>query len=169
MPDDLFKKESGTVRPKMKQTQTQYQLFHFKVMELKTYTDTKVKNECNLLFHFEHHMIKPHTDRQLKGQAWDINEHPYQKLILSEDTEQMMEVINHFVATVYYRVDESEPGATGHDAKRVKWEPKFKIRRFPTILAQLTSYNYLFSPNFKWQIDFEYAENQFVIRHTEDQ
>ena len=67
-----------------------------------------------------------------------------------------MEVINGFVAEVYERVDIDELGheenvqLTKDKGQNVKWVSKYKIRRFPTKLAQQTSFNYLFSPNFRY-------------------
>ena len=74
-----------------------------------------------------------------------------------------MEVINGFVAEVFYRVNIDEYGdelvdkQTHDKGQTVKWVSKYKIRRFPTVLSKLTSYNYLFSPNFTYQLDFLYS------------
>ena len=81
----------------------------------------------------------------------------------------MMEVVNNYVATVYYRVN-FEPEGTdyqldqmsmstnaqrisnpGQDyGQEVKWRVDFRIRRFPRDLAEITSVPYLFSPNFTY-------------------
>ena len=75
----------------------------------------------------------------------------------------LMEVINGFVATVYERQNIEEAG------QKIEWESKYIIRRFPKHLASNTSVNYLFSPNFTYQLDYIYSEAKFVIRKTETQ
>ena len=85
-----------------------------------------------------------------------------------------MEVINGFVARVYQRHDIDDLGYKtenegGDKGQLVEWEVKYFIRRFPTHLAATTSVNYLFSPNFKYQLDYIYDESIFVIRETETQ
>ena len=42
-----------------------FSLFHFKVMELKSCSDTMKKNECNLLFQFDFKIIKPKQRKHL--------------------------------------------------------------------------------------------------------
>ena len=102
----------------------------------------------------------------------------------------MMEVINNFIATVYERVDvgadgralleasqEHDPFAQqyshhqpGRDrGQMVKWKLKFRIQRFPTSLACKTSVPYLFSPNFTYQLDFNYRAKAFCIKEAETQ
>ena len=39
---------------------------------------------------------------------WDINTEPVHRIYLSKDTKRLMEVINNFVAIVYYRVNVGE-------------------------------------------------------------
>ena len=85
-----------------------------------------------------------------------------------------MEVINGFVARVYTRKDIDELGyevenVGGDTGQLVEWEVKYFIRRFPKHLAATTSVNYLFSPNFKYQLDYLYDESVFVIRECETQ
>ena len=85
-----------------------------------------------------------------------------------------MEVINGFVARVYERYDIDDLGYEvdnegGDKGQLVEWKVKYYIRRFPKHLAETTSVNYLFSPNFKYQLDYLYDESVFVIRETESQ
>ena len=40
----------------------------------------------------------------------------------------------------------------------VKWAAIFKIKRWPSSLSTHTSVPYMFSPNFTYQLDFNYAE-----------
>ena len=51
----------------------------------------------------------------------------------------------------------------------VKWKLKFRIQRFPTSLACKTSVPYLFSPNFTYQLDFNYRAKAFCIKEAETQ
>ena len=105
-----------------------------------------------------------------------------------------MEVINNFIATVYERIDITEDGRTLHmstgdpfthshqpnktqqhnsdsddHGQMVKWKLKFRIQRFPTSLACKTSVPYLFSPNFTYQLDFNYRIKAFCIKEAETQ
>ena len=50
-------------------------------------------------------MIKPQIRKSVKNLDSDISANPKQRLILSKDTRLLMEVINHFIAEVYERVD----------------------------------------------------------------
>ena len=85
-----------------------------------------------------------------------------------------MEVINNFVATVYHRynlTDSNEiiEGSIGAEpeGQAIRWKPKYRIKRFPTTLGSMTSVPYLFSPNFKYLLDFSYSDEEFMIRETE--
>ena len=53
-----------------------------------------------------------------------------------------------------------------NDSKEVTWKLKKKILRFPTDLANVTFVNYLFSPNFKYYLDFNKKKKVFVIKET---
>ena len=78
-----------------------------------------------------------------------------------------MEIIGNQVATIYQRQDLSVAQSSPfHDfnkksqledrGQEVAWLVKDKIRAFPKFLAHATSVPYLFSPNFKFQIDLDY-------------
>ena len=88
-------------------------LYHFKVMELKVYEDTTEESECRLRFHFIFDMLKSKTRQKLEDFIWDVSSNPSQRLYLSHDTTRLMEVINNYVATVYYRVN-FEPEGTDY-------------------------------------------------------
>ena len=51
----------------------------------------------------------------------------------------------------------------------VKWKLKYRINRFPTSLTSKTSVPYLFSPNFTYQLDFNYRAKAFCIKEAETQ
>ena len=80
-------------------------------MELKVHEDTTVESECRLRFHFIFDMIKPKKRKKLEDFVWDISSNRCQRLYLSHDTTRLMEVVNNYVATVYYRVN-FEPEGT---------------------------------------------------------
>ena len=80
-------------------------------MELKVHEDTEIESECRLRFHFIFDMIKPKAREKLKDFTWDISSNLSQRLYLSQDTTRMMEVVNNYVATIYYRVN-FEPEGT---------------------------------------------------------
>jgi hypothetical protein len=88
----------------------------------------------------------------------------------------MMEVTNDFIGTVYYRknLDDSGKSIAGSKAnansedygQQVKWVRDYNIKRFPRDLASGSSVPYLFSPNFTYQLDFNYRGNELFIRET---
>lgn len=53
--------------------------------------------------------------------------------------------------------------------QQVKWKVEFRIKRFPKSLAKLTSFPFIFSPNFTYQFDFDYRAQNFLIRHSATQ
>ena len=73
-----------------------------------------------------------------------------------------MEVINKKVAIVYKRKDEDEKDWQDHNiwgnsktnGKLIKWEVLYRIRKIPSKLA--CSGLKLFSPNFRFMLDFSY-------------
>ena len=147
----------------VRETQIDQDIFHFKVMELQTCEDLGDQlNKCRCLFHFNFKLIKKAPKEYLKVFDFDVTQNPIQRLYLSADTKLLMEVINGFVATVYERFNIDDNGneyrLNGDEGQKVKWEPKYIIRRFPKHLADITSVNYLFSPNFTFQLDYNYAE-----------
>ena len=89
-------------------SQQESELYHFKVMELRTHEDTGGFSNCRLRFHFLFDMIKRRERQHLKNFDWDVNSNPVQRLYLSENTFYMMEVTNDFIANVYYRVNVTE-------------------------------------------------------------
>ena len=143
-------------------------IYHFKVMSLQSHEDTKDFSNCKLLFHFIFNLIKPKDNKYLSKFEWDINAEPIHRIYLSKDTKRLMEVINNFVAIVYYRVNvddklrsiyhkdhENDVQFEDEDnGQLVKWKVDFRIRRFPRSLMKNTSVPYIFSPNFNYQLDF---------------
>ena len=51
----------------------------------------------------------------------------------------------------------------------VRWIRKYRIKQFPEDLSTLTSVPYLFSPNFKFHLDFHFRKEHFTIVETETQ
>ena len=47
---------------KLVKDSVEFELFHFKVMQLRTYEDNKDVNECSVRFHFTHRLIKMADD-----------------------------------------------------------------------------------------------------------
>lgn len=174
---DTFKTLDTTLR---------FRLYHFQVLELQTYEDTGRPTSCKVLFTFVHKIIKKNKDESIAdgGAAdleCDLGVDPMQRLYLSRDTERMMEVINNRFAIVYrrYYVDterhaskDEQPGGENQDGEAesaakseapekprfVKWAALFKIKRWPSSLSTHTSVPYMFSPNFTYQLDFNYAQ-----------
>ena len=154
-------------------------------MQLKTHPDTKGFSECKLRFHFLFESIIAKEREYLKDFDWDVSKAPSHRLYLSKDTTKLMEVVNNFIATIFYRVNIDDTGksirSTDQDkaklfkkieednGQQVKWKVDFRIKRFPKSLTQATSVPYLFSPNFKYQLEFLYRSRQFIIRETRTQ
>ena len=110
--NDIFVPEDNqNAEVQVLNTQQQASLYHFKVMELKVHEDTTVESECRLRFHFIFDMIKSKKRKKLEDFVWDISSNVCQRLYLSQDTTRLMEVVNNYVATVYYRVN-FEPEGT---------------------------------------------------------
>ena len=53
--------------------------------------------------------------------------------------------------------------------QQVKWKIDFRIKKFPSAISKLTSAPYLFSPNFTYQLDFNYRARQFIIKESRSQ
>jgi hypothetical protein len=92
----------------------------------------------------------------------------------------MMEVINDSMATVYRRENIDDLGkSVKHQyledreqedyGQQIKWKISYRIKRYPKRLCSKTSLPYMFSPNFTYQLDFNYHLQNFVIRNTETQ
>lgn len=61
-------------------------------------------------FHFYFELLRQKTRDNLSQFEWDVNSNPKQYLYLSKDTRRLMEVINNYTATVYYRGNINENG-----------------------------------------------------------
>ena len=51
-------------------------LYHFKVMELKSHEDTQKESSCKLRFHFFFEILKKEELEHLKNYDWDVNSSP---------------------------------------------------------------------------------------------
>ena len=71
-----------------------------------------------------------------------------------------MEVVNNLIGTVYERCNLDTNGieVPGSEAEgqNVSWKIKYRIKQFPEDLSTLTSVPYLFSPNFRFHLDFDF-------------
>ena len=135
------------VNIEVRNSQQQSNLYHFRVMQLRTREDFEKKkfkkSECKLRFHFYFSLIKQqdHEDLKMKDFEWDINTKPVQRLWLSKDTKLLMEVINNFIGTVYKRVNIGVDGnkikdhRETDDGQLVQWKVLYHIKRFPRSLV----------------------------------
>ena len=122
-------------------------------------------------------MLKTKDEKKnpLECFEWDVNSNPIQRLYLSRDTKLMMEVINNFAATVYKRVNIDKMGKSVNAevdenqdyGQQVKWKVAYRIAKYPGAFCQETSVPYMFSPNFKFQIDVNISGKFFVILECE--
>jgi len=54
------------------------------------------------------------------------------------------------------------------NSKTVQWKIWRRIKRFPSFLAGKSSFNFLFSPNFKFYIDVDYEGDNYIVRDVVD-
>jgi len=153
-------------------------LYHFKVMQLSTYKDGVPIDTCKVRFHFLFHLVRwaDTTEDELSSFDWDVSEHPMQRLYLSHDTTRLMMNINNVFAMVFRRHDidaEGKKVVGGPEredrGQQVRWDKEFQVKRFPRHLAQYTSVPFIFSPNFTYQLDFNYGTKALVVRQTSTQ
>lgn len=181
MDSKLFSPREEGFEVKVLNSQQRSDLFHFKVMELKVHDDTKSHSECQVRFHFFFELLRPKVRDELEEFDWDINSNPKQHLYLSQDTMRLMEVVNNFAATVYYRGNIDENGTIIRQStilnsnlselkkdhgQQVKWKVEYRITRFPRFTEQ-TSVPCLFSPNFTYQFDVNFRSKNFTILKSE--
>lgn len=62
---------------------------------------------------------------------------------------------------LYKREYTNEPGV-------VKWQIVRRIQQFPMDLSECTYYNFLFSPNLMYYLDFDRNNESFVIKKSLD-
>ena len=180
--NELFTSTREGLNVEVLNSQQQSELFHFKVMELKVHGDTGSHSECRVRFHFFFDLLRQQNQEKLNEFDWNINAKPRQHLYLSQDTMRLMEVVNQFTATVYYRGNIDEHGLirmattiketdlsqlkdTDH-GQQVKWQVEYRIPRFPRFTEQ-TSVPALFSPNFTYQFDVNFRNKTFTILESE--
>lgn len=51
----------------------------------------------------------------------------------------------------------------------VKWNLIRRLRQFPLDMSECTYYNYLFSPDLMYYLDYSKSENSFLIKRSQDQ
>ena len=99
-----------------------------------------------------------------KGFEWGANGTPVQNLYLSRNTKFLLEVINNFIATVYVRENVDIAEGAEDCGQVVKWKRCYRIKSYPRNLLTRTSVPFLFSPNFKHQLDFNFSAKTFEIK-----
>ena len=89
-----------------------------------------------------------------------------------------MEVVNNRFAIIYRRTFEplnkdgkgeinEEENDEVNEGKEVFWIIKYKITKWPSNLSNRTSAPFMFSSNFKYQIDFDSKRKAILILDTE--
>ena len=70
MPDNIFEAENkDEATYQFKETMKLYQLYHFKVISLRSHEDTRREkdheggSECKLVFHFFHKLLEPYKEK----------------------------------------------------------------------------------------------------------
>ena len=179
LPKDLFRAAPAHVSIDILNSQQNADLFHFKVMELRTYEDQPevLGSTCRLRFHFMFPLIRKQLNDKLENFDWDVDSTPQQRLYLSRDTEKLLVVTNNFIGQVYSRMDVDSMGKSikgkrefkEDNGQQVTWKNPITISRFPRDIANGSSVPHLFSPNFTLQLDFNYRNNEILIKETATQ
>ena len=73
----------------------------------------------------------------------------------------MLERLKDSICNIYMR--SNLPNTT-----TVEWKIWRRIKRFPSLLAGESSYNFLFSPNFKFYIDVDFEGDTYIVRDVVD-
>ena len=119
----------------------EYKFYRFKVIEI-----TSPKEVCS---HFS--FVHPHYANN------------YQRIYFSMDKTLMLERLQNQRVILYER------GEVQLSSSDIKWKIKKIINDFSTDISEFSYNNYLFSPNFKYYMDFDKSENIFLIRRTDEQ
>jgi hypothetical protein len=105
------------------------------------------------------------------AKCWDSAATPTSHIYISANQKRLLEVVNR-QAAIIYEIASSED-VHDHEGKfshiRVSWKKQIYIDRFPQLLQGNASVNFLFSSNFNYYLDFDYANNELLIRKTSDQ
>ena len=72
----------------------------------------------------------------------------------------MLERTGNSAAHIYQKESGKEEG------EMVTWQKIRSIERFPSLLAGKCSFNFLFSPNFRYYIDVDYEGDVFMVVDT---
>lgn len=151
------------------ESQMTFGVYRFKVLEMQMHQDyvhlNKAKAEhtngesVRELFNFTMDLYEKHDYNNDGDHMVDekYQETAQQLLYISRDTYSLMEVVAGKFANIYER-GEPDENLTVH------WTLKSRIKQYPLMLAETTSANFLFSPNFKYYLDVEYIMGYFVIK-----
>ena len=77
------------------------QLYHFKVLKLRSHSDTNEGPEVTLAFHFFHKLFANNENEFVKDLHWTLNKDVQQRLYLSQNTHRLLEVINQRLGIIY--------------------------------------------------------------------
>jgi hypothetical protein len=88
-----------------------------------------------------------------------------QHLFFSEDMQLMLEQLSNARVFLYKRVHMRDR----NNESRVRWELVHRFTQFPTDLAEITQYPYIFSPDFTMYLDVDRKNKQFLIRDSRSQ
>ena len=142
-PDMMKSINKKEVNLKVVQSYQQIDWYHFKVMELTTFEDTRKNSSCRVRFHFMFDLLKKKERSELKGYEWDMGNAPRQNLILSQDTRKLMEIFNDYTAIVYTRSNIDEDGKAVPDTEngvdmgqQVVWQVAYHIKNLPKNFSQ---------------------------------
>ena len=83
-------------------------------------------------------------------------------MYLSEDLEYMLERERNYMVFLYKR----KP-VEGFD-KKVKWEAVRKLEFISPDICDVTSFNFLFTPDLQYYLDFNVLLNKYYIKRSID-
>ncbi|CDW84531.1 wd-40 repeat protein [Stylonychia lemnae] len=87
---------------------------------------------------------------------------PFQRIYISDDLEYMIERLQNQRVFMYRAIKSATEG-------QIKWVIIRRIKQFPKDISDFSGYNYLFSPNLQYYLDFDFNDACYQIKKTIDQ
>jgi hypothetical protein len=128
----------------------------FLIIQLNEEPNPRTGKWIETLYEFEHVYYPSFIEPDANGVC--------QRLYFNEDLTKMLERRKDSVCFIYEQDNEKRGGITENGAKKISWKIWRTVQRYPSYLSGITSYPFLFSPNFEFYIDVDYEGDSFVVR-----
>ena len=126
------------------------------LIKLRAEPSKKTNQWIKTLFEFEHVYYPSFIEPDSDGVC--------QRLYFNEDLTRMMERRKDSVCMIYSRKDHLNEDKV----KKVSWIVWRTVQRYPSLLSGVTSYPFLFSPDFSYYLDIDYKGDTFIVRDVEN-